>query len=396
MALLTWLGLLFALFALLFIAQRNLYLAMFAGALVLGLFTLPLREIGLALLRVFLDPEIVLLAAAVAIIPLIGGGLEESGQMEGLVNNLRIGQRAFLAVSPALLGMLPMPGGALLSAPLVERGGEGIGGGLKAAVNVWFRHILFLAYPLGPALIASAKIAGLEVYETIPYLLPFFLLSLLLGYYFLLQRARGRMVWEGELSWRKLLVPLGIILAAPAIDLLLKAAAPLPVGELGTLAGVAVSLILVALIGRLGLRRLGRIGRQMRVWRFALIILGMFFFLNVFQGSGAPELLAGLELPPAVLCVVVGTLLGLITGRIQAPVAIVVPIFIAGAVTVTPMLFALIFHSIFIGYVLSPIHPCVSVSLEYFKVPMKDFLRMIAPPALLALLVTAALAVFLF
>jgi len=60
----------------------------------------------------------------VAIIPLIGGGLEESGRMAELVSNLRIGRRAFLASSPALLGMLPMPGGALLSAPLVEREGE--------------------------------------------------------------------------------------------------------------------------------------------------------------------------------------------------------------------------------------------------------------------------------
>jgi|GEM_PF-3726141 len=59
MALLTWLGLFFALAALLTISQRNLYLAMFA-ALVLGLFTLPLCELGLAFLAVLRDPGIML------------------------------------------------------------------------------------------------------------------------------------------------------------------------------------------------------------------------------------------------------------------------------------------------------------------------------------------------
>jgi len=394
MALLTWLGLFFALAALLTISQRNLYLAMFAAALVLGLFTLPLQRIGLALLEVLRDPGIILLALVVAIIPLIGGGLEESGQMEGLVSNLRIGRRAFLAISPALLGMLPMPGGALLSAPLVERSGE-LDGALKAAVNVWFRHILLLVYPLGPALIASAKVAGLEVYRVIPYLFPFFLLSLLLGYYFLLRRAKGRMAYTGSFSWWGLLIPLGIILAAPAIDLVLKATTLLPLDELGTLAGVSSSLILITIVGQLGLRELGRIGWRMRVWQFALIILGMFFFLGVFRESGAPELLVELNLPPAVLIVVVGFLLGLITGRTQTPVAIIVPILVAGAITVTPMLFALIFYIVFLGYVLTPVHPCVSVSVEYFKVPLRDFLKTLAPPAALALLVAGALTLLL-
>jgi len=395
MVYLTWSGLFLALVALVTIAQRNLYLAMFVAAGVLGLFTLPPHGVGLALLGVLRDPGIVLLALVVAIIPLIGGGLEESGQMEELVSNLRIGRRAFLAVSPALLGMLPMPGGALLSAPLVERGGGSLDGATKVAVNVWFRHILYLVYPLGPTLIASAKVAGLEVYRVIPYLAPFLLLSLLLGYWFLLRGIDERMGYAGRFSLRGLLVPLGVILAAPAIDLLLKATAPLPVDELGPLVGVSFSLLATVMIARFRPSKLVQIGKRMGIWRFALIILGMFFFLDVFQKSGAPELLAGLELPPAVLCVVIGFLLGLVTGRIQAPVAIIVPILLAGTRVVTPPSFAIIFYSVFLGYVLTPIHPCISVSLEYFRATMRDFLRALALPTALALLITGTLAIFL-
>ena len=87
--------------------------------------------------------------------------MQESGQMDRLVNDLRIGKRTFLVLSPALVGMLPVPGGALLSSPLVERVGEGMEEKTKAALNVWFRHVLLIVYPFSPALIASAKIAGL-------------------------------------------------------------------------------------------------------------------------------------------------------------------------------------------------------------------------------------------
>lgn len=391
---LKWLGFALSLGVLLFLSRKNLALGMFAAALVLAAFTLSLGGIGHALYLTFADPSILLLALVVGIIPLIGGTLEESGQMDNLVQNMRIGRKSFLALSPALLGMLPMPGGALLSAPLVEKGGGGVSGEIKAALNVWFRHILFLVYPLGPALIASAKIANLEVYKVVPYLLPGLVLTTLLGYYFFLRNAKGKITYEGRFSLKGLLIPLFIILAAPLLDLLIKSLSTLPVAEIATAVGVSVSLTSAALVGRISLKGLAGIGKEMQAWKYALIILGMFTFLNVFTGSGAPELLAGLELPPIVLCIVVGFALGVITGRIQAPASIIIPIYLAGSSVMSPVAFALTFFSIFLGYVLTPIHPCISVSTEYFKVPLKDFWKTLLPPALLALLVALILSIF--
>ncbi|MGQ9601133.1 MAG: DUF401 family protein [Candidatus Bipolaricaulia bacterium] len=401
MELRTWLGLLLAIAALLGLARWRLYVALFVAAIVFGLLALPppqpQQQLGSALIGVFRDPGILLLALIVAIIPLIGGGLEESGQMEGLVKNMRIGRRAFLAFAPALVGMLPMPGGALLSAPLVERGGgDKTDGALKAAVNVWFRHVLFLIYPLGPALIASAKVAGLEIYRVIPYLLPLCLLSILLGYGFLLRRVEGKMNYPGPFSLKGLLLPLGALLAAPLTDLILESELALPVRELGTLAGVSFSLLLVAIIGQLNWRKLLQVGKKMKVWRFSLVILGMFFFIGVFQRSEAPQLLAGLALPPVVLSVVGGFLLGLITGRIEASASILIPILAVEAPRVTLPLFAVIFYSIFLGYVLTPMHPCIAVSTEYFHIPLRAFLGRLALPTAIALAVAAVLATLLY
>jgi len=288
-----------------------------------------------------------------------------------------------------------MPGGALLSAPLVARGGGGLDGAHKAAVNVWFRHVLYLVYPLGPALIAAAKVARLELYRVIPWLFPFFLLSLVLGYAFLLRRAEGQSTYAAEFSLHGLLLPLAVIFIAPLLDFLLRWSLRLPVRELGTLAGVGLSLLAVSLAGRSNGLRLGKIALKMRVWRFALIILGMFFFLEVFQRSGVPGLIAGLKLPGAVLGAVIGPLLGLITGRIQAPVAVIFPVFFARGEAITPAMFALSFYAVFLGYILTPIHPCIAVSVEYFKTSLREFIRVLRWPALLAWLVALIFSFFL-
>jgi hypothetical protein len=120
--------------------------------------------------------------------------------------------------------------------------------------------------------------------------------------------------------------------------------------------------------------------RRMRPWKYALIILAMFLFLAVFQSSGIPESIAGMSLHPVLLCVVAGFLLGAVTGRLQAPMAILVPIFISTYGSMGVISFAITFGAVFLGYIITPIHPCVSVSLEYFHTSIGGFLRRMAAP----------------
>jgi len=391
-----WIGFSLSIVLLLFVSRRNLALGMAVAAVVLAGFTLTPASFGDALWRTISDPSVLLLALVVGLIPLIGGAMETSGEMGRLVSNLRIGVRPFLAFAPALLGMLPMPGGALLSAPMVERGAGHTAPDVKAAANVWFRHALLLVYPLGPSLIASAKIAGLDVYAVIPYLVPAFLLTIGVGYVFLLRRAGGRLSHSGSFSLVGLLVPLGIILAAPLLDLVLKGTIDLPVAEIGTSIGVAVSLVAAIAVGRLRFRQLGAVARRMTPWKYSLIVLAMFAFLNVFTASGVPERIAAMALPPVVLCVAIGAALGLITGRIQAPMSIVLPIYASTYGAMSAPVFAVTYFAVFLGYILTPIHPCISVSVEYFRTSMGAFLRRMIVPATIGWAVCLVVGLLLF
>ncbi len=391
-----WLGLMVAIGVLLLMARRNLAVGFLLSALVLGIFTLPPAGIWSSIEGTVTDSATLLLALAMGIIPMIGGVMERSGQMDRLVSNLRIGQRPSLVLSPALIGMLPVPGGALLSSPLVEGVGQRIAGRTKAAVNVWFRHALFMVYPLDPTLIMSARIAGLGVYSVIPYLLPGFIAMTVVGWVFLMRDVEGKIAYPDPFSARDLLPPLGIILLAPFLDFLLPKVFALRITEWSTLLAVSCSLGLALLLSRLPWREILQTIRSVSPWDFTLMIMAMFLFFQVFQTSGLPEAMASLTLSEPLLCMIT-FLLGVLTGRVYLPTSVVVPTYVRmlGSSTMHPHLFALVFFSAILGYLVSPVHPCVSVSLEYFDTSISDYLRTMALPVLVALTPALGLALVL-
>jgi len=88
------------------------------------------------------------------------------------------------------------------------------------------------------------------------------------------------------------------------------------------------------------------------------------------------------QITPEILCVAVGFLLGFATGRLQVPAAIIIAIFATKFGTMSAPVFAVMFFSIFLGYVLTPVHPCVTLSAKFFSVDLKDFFKEVLPPAL--------------
>lgn len=392
---LDWIGFVCAIAVLLVVSRKNLPLALFLGAVTLGLFTLPPSRLCTEILRTLKDPSIVLLAVAMGIIPLIGGVMKAGGEVDGVVNNFRVGKKAFLALTPALMGMLPMPGGALLSAPMVEKAGVGTDDRTKVVINVWFRHLFILIYPLSPALVASAKIVGLTVYDIIPWLIPELFLASLVGYVFFLRNIKGNLDYTSPFSIKNLLIPLCVILTAPILDFSLRFLFDFPVKETATIIAVLSSLALSILFSSKSLNT-REIIIKAKPWNFALIIMAMFIFLNVFTASDTASRVASLSLSGLVLCVLAGFLLGLVTGRVQLPASIILPVYLVTYGSISPLVFSITYFSIFWGYIVSPVHPCIVVTLEYFNTGMKDFYLRVLPPAAIIFFCIIAASLFLF
>lgn len=394
--LLLWIGFMFSLVIMILIARKNLWLGFFIGALILGIINLKPIYVYYELKGTFFDLSIILLGVSVGIISLIGGVLEESGLMEGLFQNLRLKRKLFLIFGPAFLGMLPMPGGALLSAPLVLRAGEDISDKQYTAINVWFRHALILIYPLG-ALLSTSKMADLYLYKALLYLIPGFIIMILLGWIFLLKGIDGKLPTQKHLTVKALLIPIGVILSAPLVHLFLMIIFPDVITEIPLIIGVSCSLVLALILGKMPLRNIIPVIKKMKPLKYFLIIIGMFFFLNVFKASNMSDIIAQAAISKSFTIVMIAAFLGFVTGRVQMPFAIVLPIFYAryGVDAMSYLLFAIMFFSTYMGYIISPIHPCVSVSLEFFGSNLKGFYKRLFWPFIISL-ATAYIVALLF
>lgn len=118
----------------------------------------------------------------------------------------------------------------------------------------------------------------------------------------------------------------------------------------------------------------------------------MFFFLEVFILSGAPEEIASLDLS-LFLLMLLGFFLGFATGRIQLPVSIVIPIYLAQFTgTTMPLLdFVFIFTSLSLGYLITPIHPCVAYSTEYFETNFIKVVKVLGKPVFISFIIILSL-----
>ncbi len=388
-----WLSFIVSIILIMLIARKSLWLALFAGALFLGAINLPFRDLYVITHFTLIDQKIVLLASVVGIIPLIGGGLQMSGLMKDLTNNLQMKKRVYLGFSPALMGLLPIPGGALLSAPMLNRSGTDIEPETYTVINIWFRHILILIYPLG-ALLPCSKMGNFNVYQAMMYIFPIFIVLFILGYFFFLHPIKGNMPRPHKFNIKKLLIPLFIIISAPIIHTILNFTSLMD--ETALVIAVSVTFILTFLFGKIKFKELFPLLKKMKPWNYFLIIIGLFLFLRIFQATAIAGKISQLSFSLIFFIIVIAGILSFVTGRVQLSMSILIPIFLTkfGTDQFTIIAFVIMYISVYLGYMISPIHPCVNVSIKYFKTSYWEFVKKALIPTIIGFIMLFILSLF--
>ena len=117
--------------------------------------------------------------------------MQETGAIKKLIDSLRsvFYKGGTLGIIPAVYGLMPVPGGALFSAPLIDKEGEGyhLSQSQKNFLNVWFRHIWFPIFPISSAMmtICSDKFSNIDIYKLVIADFPVFLLFIIIGMIYL-------------------------------------------------------------------------------------------------------------------------------------------------------------------------------------------------------------------
>jgi hypothetical protein len=240
------------------------------------------------------------LVAMAALIALLAEAYRRSGLIAELgygVSRALRSPKLSIVLVPAVVGLLPVAGGALMSAPIVESLSAAVGLGAAGAVaaNVWFRHMLFLFYPLSDLVILASSLSGVPVEVIVVRQLPVAGALVALGYASLLRGKKGDGgEWEeGEGGPKSLLVPSLPMLVALVAAMALR----YTVGTLLMPFGVAAGVAAIALLPG-GSAALVESVKEKRVYAIALAAFAAMYMKYSVEISGAAESLMAL-VPPA-------------------------------------------------------------------------------------------------
>jgi len=389
--------------AILLAIRRKLSLghAFLIGGLFLSfLFTLPPALMLKAMAIAALAPRTLSLAGIVGLILILSSIMEKTGQMQrmldafqGLIKNPRLN----LLVFPALIGLLPMPGGAVFSAPMVKQLGAhaNLSGNRLSFVNYWFRHIWEYWWPLYPGILLAAVLADVNLALLVPVLAPLTLVSVAFGYGVLKRSAvaGANPVTRGRIKpfVIELLPILLVIIPGLLLGLLLTKSFPdMPIAkELGLIMALLAAIFQVCRKNRLPLARLIQVSANRELLKMVYMIFAILIFKEILEKSGAVGLiskeLVWLNIPVFAITLALPFMIGMITGITVAFVGSTFPILIPlihsldpGASLVPYVMLAMTCG--FAGVLLSPLHLCLILSNQYFNAEMKRVYRLLWLP----------------
>lgn len=287
--------------------------------------------------------------------------------------------KAVLSIFPAIIGLLPVPGGALMSAPIVDSEGEKLklNADKKAYVNLWFRHTIFPVYPLGPTLIITLALTGMPMPAIILLQIPTVIIMVVVGYFVSfwnvpsLKRDEHEEKVGSTSEFKNLFVAFSPILATIVVAVFVSLFKyELSQKGLDVLIATFVGLMVLAAISRLSLKTLLQPLKEFGIYGVALAVYGALLLRNVMKAAGISEVFQPLVLNGnidlIVLLTVIPAALAFLTGSPAGAVAISTSI-LTGILTFSPKPVALLYMSAYLGYVIAPTHLCFTFTAEYFK-----------------------------
>ncbi len=347
------------------------------------------------------------LAILVLLIMILSRLMQISGRLQRIVDSFSLlvhSPVAVAAVMPSLIGLLPMPGGALFSAPMVEAASpqwrdETGQGPMLATINYWFRHHGEYWWPLYPGVILAIVLLDIPTWTFVLAMLPLALCHFLFGWFFLLRRVdlpRPVETPGAKGSIRDFLAqtaPIIIVVAALPVCSLLELASEamgqqlrLPEGA-PLLLGLVAACVQTAMSDHLGWAEVWQAVKRKMTGEMMLLVLGVIVFQAFLNESGAvaqvQEELARYGIPTlALICLlpfISGMMSGIAFAMVAASFPLVVPLFsgLEGAAYLAHG--GLAFVCGYFGILLSPVHICLLMCRDYFSCTLGGCYRLFAP-----------------
>lgn len=375
----------FAIITLTFI-KVNLWISLLGTTFLCGLlFHLPVVKIGTDLLSATIEENTLLLIAALFTILFFSNLLKETGRMNKILEGFRHilkDIRVVIALLPAMIGLMPLVGGALVSAPMVVVGSDQLklSPERRTFINYWFRHIWTYILPTYPTLVLAATLIGLPVRKlgwiNFPFTPVAIVSGAMIGFWGIQNSKESREVSQ-RTSVLELLRNLFPLIFALVLVIGLKVELAYAFG------GTILGMILFCRIDRKSVFKALKESLSIELFLTVITVMG---FKKVLESSQAiltiSTFLSSSGVPFRLIAVFVPLTVGLMTGMTIAPIAIgfpiLIPLFQNDPEFLKYMMLA--FVSGIAGDLLSPFHLCLVLTKDYFKADLKRVYRLLWIP----------------
>lgn len=356
--------------------------AIFVGSLILSPLVLPLHSIPSHMLQSLLDYQTLRLLVVVASALSLSSLMEGQGLLARLATAMEsIGPKLALGVIPAVIGLVPMPAGAVVSATasrdLAER--MGLTPEQSTFINYWFRHPWEFSLPVYPGLILTSVLLSVSLSSIVVVLFPVTALVIVFGVvlsYGILKKAPKT---KGRLSKG---IIYNLLRASWPILLLVS----LVLLKLETM--IAFPLVLALLAGQQRAkwpewRKAFKYGLDLKI---LFLLYAVMLYKATIETSGAAGVLVSdlqaMGLPASVTLVTLPLLMGLATGISVAFVGVALPLLVPYIIANSGFngyALLLAYVSGMMGVLLSPLHLCLILSTAYFKASLAKVYRYVLP-----------------
>ena len=378
-----------AIILILFKWKLNLTLTMIIAALFLGIaYRFSPGEISKTFYVACLSKETLEIAATLLFVIIFNLSMTAAYTFKKIIDNMKnifLDIRWIIAVVPAVVGFLPMFGGALISAPVVKEVTQemDISNERKTFLNFWFRHFWEYTLPLYPGIILAAGILDEPIYRIIGSNSILTISAILIGIIWGTGRLKWRPQHSAEMHSGRGRATLNFLFNLSPIILVMFLVL---VFRLEVLYALFASIAFTIISNRISIRTILRSVAKEK-YGMILIVFGVMIFKAMLGTSGMIERLplffqtAGI--PRYLVISFLPFIVGFLTGMTMAAVGITFPVILPlfnGKLSL--MTFS--FMCGFAGVLLTPVHFCLALTREYFQADwLKLYYKELAFPVFL-------------
>jgi integral membrane protein (TIGR00529 family) len=389
--------LLFVLVLVLIRVKVPIGLSLLAGAIFLGIWSFGFSgDFWNLLYNSLINVRSWRLVVTVVLILTFAHLFESLGFVKSMVSSLEsfLAPRWVARAAPAIIGLMPMPGGAMVSAPIVRQisRDSDIKPEKLTAQNYWWRHVWEATWPLYPSIILAAAVLKVSVWDVAIINFPISVICILTG--LMLGGVGSSCRIPGRRDFVKLLKSLWPILFIVLVGLILKI-------------DLIISVILVLLILIFKYKTpksviVSSLKKGFAPWVIVLIF-GVMTLMYAMEMTGVALLfyqeLLQLHIPAGFVVFAVPFVVGVLTGVTSAYIGVGFPIILPllGTESLTynaGMLLA--FAGGFMGVMASPIHLCLVLTSRYFRASIARTIVAIAVPIIITSCVSWILSTTLY